>query len=125
MALAKKPLFQGTMSTMPCISLTASFTVFDYTRSQRRSYYRQPASHQTTSMSATSQSRAQSLGATDMTRSSSRPYTPSSDTGRHDIEAQIMEGGGMANVGSRGIGKQLDDTNSGIEMTPQPSMAGK
>jgi hypothetical protein len=53
----------------------------------------------------------------------SRPYTPSSDVGRRSIEAQIMEGGGMAHLGSRNMGRQLDN-GSPIELTPQLTPQG-
>lgn len=104
---------------------TDSFKVFDYERTQRRTYYH-PAggsSAQTTSQStgatavsvepsknvvsagggtavpATSPSLAQGLP--------SRPATPSDRTGvisrtGMDVEAQILNGGGMANMGGRG-----------------------
>lgn len=91
-----------------------SFTVFDYQRSQRRSYYRQP-SYTTASGSTAATGTGRML-----TSPPSRPYTPSSDAGRRSIEAQIMEGGGMAHLGSRGIGRQLDG-GSPIELSPQPS----
>ncbi|ORY23058.1 kinase-like domain-containing protein [Naematelia encephala] len=107
------------------------FKVFDYTRAQRRSYYH-PApgtgtSAQTTSATtAISSNTAVSTSPTSKTieapetRMPSRPTTPSDRTGvisrtGMDVEAQILDGGGMANLGGRGGWKSSD-----IEMSPSP-----
>ncbi|BEI87199.1 hypothetical protein CcaverHIS002_0705450 [Cutaneotrichosporon cavernicola] len=87
------------------------FTVFDYQRSQRRSYYRQPSSY-TNSGSTTGKGMVRKV-----TTPPSRPYTPNSEAG---VEASIMEGGGMAHIGSRSMGMQLD-VGSPMELSPQPS----
>lgn len=88
-----------------------SFKVFDFTRVQRRSYY-SPINAQTTS--ATTNATAVSIEAKPPLKIGpaplglpSRPATPSDRTGvvsrtGLDVEAQILDGGGMANMGGRG-----------------------
>jgi serine/threonine kinase 32 len=113
----------------------SSFTVFDYKNSQRRTYYHpHTASHQTTSGS-TAVLHERSSGdqyvkkptavpatyltpSTELSPVNPRSYTPGSDkhlasrTG-HEIEQQIMEGGGLANFGSRAGAKQLETETPG------------
>lgn len=125
------------------------FTVFDYTRTQRRSYYHAPNSSGAAAgsrsrtvpgssasyhsphpaltapaassppLAAPQPQRPQAPFATEMTSLPSRSYTPGSDKAHvvsrtgDAIEQQIMEGGGLANVGSRDWSKQLDREPNG------------
>lgn len=111
--------------------------MFDYMRAQRRSYY-EPSAGQTTSMhtghtSATAVSNShidpslakvltggRSLG------EPSRPATPSDRTGMIsrtglDVEAQILDGGGMANTGGRG-GWRASELDVAQKLHPPESM---
>lgn len=107
------------------------FKVFDFNRAQRRSYYHPPANGQTTSSTTdASGSTAVSTAKKPMSRGGSRetdhpemaqqtlsppgaiggisrPATPSDRTGivsqtGYEIERQILNGGGMANMNGRG-----------------------
>jgi serine/threonine kinase 32 len=85
--------------------LTDSFKVFDYSRAQRRSYYH-PAGPSTAPLQSPVKV--------------SRPGTPSDRTGvisktGLDVEAQILDGGGMANMGGRGW-RSEDDTRESVEL---------
>lgn len=91
--------------------LTCSFKVFDYTRVQRRSYYHPPNAQTASTATAVSTATHLSPGPK---LSLSRPGTPSEraaelqSQGGLDVEAQIADGGGLANVGGRGA-------NAGVE----------
>lgn len=94
------------------------FAVFDYTRSQRRSYYRPPQGKLPA---------AERIEMKHLSPDSARPHTPSdhpshvvSGTGDH-IEDQIMEGGGLQGVGSRDPGRQLDSPRPSPAPTPSLS----
>ncbi|OWZ58218.1 serine/threonine kinase 32 [Cryptococcus neoformans c45] len=88
------------------------FKVFDYTKAQRRSYYI-PNPSQGSILSATA-----AISSPNATRPSpqidiTRPDTPSDQTGvisktGMDVEAQILDGGGMANMGGRGGWRSSD-----------------
>ncbi|WVQ71701.1 hypothetical protein IAR50_001242 [Cryptococcus sp. DSM 104548] len=78
------------------------FKVFDYTKARRRSYYT-PAPQIATAEGVTNVP-ADTNGAL---IPPARPHTPSDHTGLVsktglDVEAQILDGGGMANMGGRG-----------------------
>ncbi|WWD01371.1 hypothetical protein V866_008314 [Kwoniella sp. B9012] len=87
------------------------FKVFDYTKTQRRSYYHPAgtsasAANQTVSNGTTATAVSSHLSA--KMAELSRPGTPSDRTGLVsktglDVEGQILDGGGMANVGGRGL----------------------
>jgi serine/threonine kinase 32 len=127
--------------------LTISFKVFDYTRAQRRSYYEPSTKGQTTSAhtGATSATAISSSSidpglAKVLTGGRSLPdharsATPSERTGvvsrtGLDVEAQILDGGGMANTGGRGgwRSSELDIANKlrpeSVEMRPTGSNDG-
>ena len=122
-----------------------SFKVFDYTRAQRRSYYHPaPAAGQTVSRTtATTSDTAVSLPDRKQSSSpqshmmsqiptrpdSTRPGSPSERTGvisrtGLDVEAQILDGGGMANLGGRGGWRssdiEPDGTRESVEMRSSP-----
>ncbi|WVO20762.1 uncharacterized protein IAS62_002062 [Cryptococcus decagattii] len=87
------------------------FKVFDYTKAQRRSYYvPTPSQDSTIADTVAMSSNATHLSPTiNMTRSG----TPSDQTGvisktGMDVEAQILDGGGMANMGGRGGWRSSD-----------------
>ncbi|KAL1409709.1 hypothetical protein Q8F55_003705 [Vanrija albida] len=93
------------------------FTVFDYARTQRRTYYHPPSSSSKAASSSASQATRLANNhvtpPTQLDRLPSRPRTPADGTGvasgtGNEIEAQIMEGGGLANVGKRAWSSQLD-----------------
>lgn len=96
-----------------------SFKVFDYTRVQRRSYYHPPT---TTSTQTTSAATAASstLLPPSTKLSLSRPDTPSAlelqSQGGLDVEAQIADGGGLANVGGRGLQLNPGKPSESVEM---------
>lgn len=98
------------------------FAVFDYTRSQRRSYYRPPAKV----LAPQAALAPHGNGDVEMRHLAvARPHTPSdhpshvvSGTGDH-IEDQIMEGGGLQGVGSRDLGHQLDSPRASPAPTPR------
>lgn len=91
--------------------------MFDYTRAQRRSYY-EPAGQTTSAHTGNTSATAISGSTIDPSLAKvltggrslgepSRPATPSDRTGiisktGLDVEAQILDGGGMANLGGRG-----------------------
>ncbi|KAK8869799.1 hypothetical protein IAR55_000367 [Kwoniella newhampshirensis] len=104
------------------------FKVFDYTKAQRRSYYH-PATAtnaQTTSTGTRATAASTHLSPIPM----SRPHTPSDRTGLvsrsgMDVEGQILDGGGMANLGGRGGWKASeipDRGNASLDLRPgQPT----
>lgn len=126
--------------------LTISFKVFDYTKAQRRSYY-EPSSGQTTS-AHTGATSATAISSSSLDPSlakvltggrslpdHARSRTPSERTGiisktGLDVEAQILDGGGMANLGGRGGWRtsELDAGNKlhpdSVEMRSTGSMGG-
>ncbi len=84
-------------SRFPLTRRTASFTVFDYNRKPRKSYYTTNTANAQT-ISALSNSTATSSRLLPPTLVASRPSTPSEKTQIHsttglDIEAQIADGG--------------------------------
>ncbi|WWC61115.1 uncharacterized protein I303_103693 [Kwoniella dejecticola CBS 10117] len=101
------------------------FKIFDYTKTQRRSYYHPAASgatvpSQTTSSGTTATAVSSHLSAKPAVVS--RPGTPSDRTGLIsktglDVEAQILDGGGMANLGGRGlrVSSQIDGRQDSFE----------
>lgn len=104
--------------------ILGSFKVFDYTKAQRRSYYvPTPSQDSTIADTVAMSSNATHLSpTTGMTRSD----TPSDQTGvisktGMDVEAQILDGGGMANMGGRGGWRSSDLLGRGhtsLDMRP-------
>ncbi|EIW69468.1 AGC/YANK protein kinase [Tremella mesenterica] len=90
------------------------FKLFDYTKATRRSYYHSASVSGQTTSGATSTTAAsldkkppRTVPKNATQYSPSRPATPSDRTGvisktGLDVEAQILDGGGMANLGGRG-----------------------
>ncbi|WVR05224.1 hypothetical protein IAU60_002236 [Kwoniella sp. DSM 27419] len=103
------------------------FRVFDYAKTQRRSYYH-PASgvpQGQPSSSGTTATTVSNLSTKMVTRSDSADDRTGvvSKTGL-DVEAQILDGGGMANMNGRGGFKSphLDhDGQDGPDLRPSPS----
>lgn len=99
-----------------------SFKVFDFSRAQRRSYYTPTAPNAQTTSAATGSTAVSSYTHPELDTkalaalsapSPIRPGTPSDRTGvisrsGLDVEAQILDGGGMANIGGRGGWRQSD-----------------
>lgn len=110
MRMMEQQWVQGLLLT-PSLIL-GSFKVFDYTKAQRRSYYI-PNPSQDSTLSA-----AAAISSSNAIRQSpqidiTRPETPSDQTGvisktGMDVEAQILDGGGMANMGGRGGWRSSD-----------------
>jgi serine/threonine kinase 32 len=105
----------------------ASFKVFDFSKTQRQSYYH--PTQTTGTMQTTSSATAVSTSSADLKvsgspvhRLPSRPATPSDKTGLasrtgFDVEAQILDGGGMANLNGRGLDGRRDGS---IDVRPSP-----
>lgn len=110
--------------------------MFDFTRAQRRSYYH-PAGPETaqTDSSATAASTSTAVSNAAPTAKHlasplplglpSRPATPSDRTGLVsrtglDVEAQILDGGGMATTGGRGWKGAVETGRDSVDarMTP-------
>ncbi|WRT67153.1 uncharacterized protein IL334_004119 [Kwoniella shivajii] len=104
------------------------FKIFDYTKTQRRSYYHPAApgaANQTTSSGTTATAVSSHLSPKII---DSRPGTPSDRTGLIsktglDVEGQILDGGGMANLGGRGlrVSSQIDTRQDSVELRPSPT----
>ncbi|WVF72164.1 hypothetical protein IAT40_006976 [Kwoniella sp. CBS 6097] len=101
------------------------FKIFDYTKTQRRSYYT-PATSASAAGQTTSNGTASTAVSSHLSpKAISRPGTPSDRTGvisktGLDVEAQILDGGGMANVGGRGLlkGSVADGRQDSLDIRP-------
>lgn len=122
---------------LPLTHMGFSFKVFDYTHAQRRSYYHPATPHDQTTSSGTGVSTSTAVSQPEQKhlispqmQNISRPGTPSDRTGlvsrtSMDVEAQILDGGVMANLGGRDGWKPSEIDEAGakanLEMRATPS----